>query len=276
MSKLVQTTTSDRLSFQGNYVPSGDKKVAVLHIHGFGGNYCEPKALILAQELEKAGIGFLSVNTRGTGDGSRDERLEEAHLDITAWLKLLIGEGYKEIGLQGHSAGTVKVVRYLFEGELKDKVNKLILISPIDPLGFRTAKGRGDIEGFLRKAQMKINEGRGEELITPDFDHDIISYQTFVSWYRRDDLGRCFEFCDSGYDFPVLKMIKIPTKIIVGSQDEYFHPSNPGHPEEAMAILLKYFPNAEGIIIDGANHSFKGHEINVAKEVVKWVNRSDL
>jgi predicted alpha/beta hydrolase family esterase len=34
--------------------------------------------------------------------------------------------------LQGHSLGTFKIVRYLFEGKYADKINKLILLAPFD------------------------------------------------------------------------------------------------------------------------------------------------
>lgn len=40
-NKLLQVATSDGLYLHGYYVPSNDKKVAVLHIHGFEGNFHE-------------------------------------------------------------------------------------------------------------------------------------------------------------------------------------------------------------------------------------------
>ena len=61
-----------------------------------------------------------------------NELLEEAHLDISAWIKFLLDEGYQEIILQGHSLGTIKVIRYLFEGEYKNKISKLILLAPFE------------------------------------------------------------------------------------------------------------------------------------------------
>ncbi|HVX93100.1 MAG TPA: alpha/beta hydrolase [Candidatus Dojkabacteria bacterium] len=285
-NKLVQTSTSDGLILHGYYVPSKDKRIAVLQVHGLAGNFYEDTFThIFAQEFEEQSIGYLTANNRGNGKdmdfnkvngdsvriGSQYELLEEAHLDITAWLKILIDEGYKEIVLMGHSAGSVKAVRYLFEGELKDKITKLILLSPIDVLGFRLAKGRIDIDGFLKQAQMKVDEGKGNELITSEFDHDTLSYKTFISWYRRDDLGRMFDFFDKDYDFQILKHINIPTKILVGSNDEYFHPSNPSHPQEAMDILLKNISNSKGKTIEGAAHSFKPYENVMVKAVSSFV-----
>lgn len=286
-NQLLQTSTTDGLYLQGYYVSSDEKETAVLYIHGMNGHFYEPNFVyFLIKEFEKNNIGFLAGNTRGAGKdtdfntikegtkriGSRYELLEEAHLDITAWFKLLIAEAYKEVILIGHSAGSVKVVRYLFEGELRDKVNKIILLSPIDSLGARIANGRGNIEDFIKRAQEKVRQGKGEELITPEFDHDLISYQTLISWYKRDDLGRMFEFCSKDYDFPILKKIKIPTKIIVGSKDEYFYPTNPNHPEVAMSILLNNIPNSTGKFIHGASHSFESYESVLAEEVTNFIS----
>ena len=287
-NKLLQITTSDGLYLHGFYVPSEDKKVGVLHIHGFEGNFYENNFVhVLVKEMEEKGIGFLTVNTRGNGRdtsfntvdgkgrriGAKYELLEEAHLDITAWLKYLIDEGYKEIVLQGHSLGTMKAVRYLFEGKYRDKINKLILLCPFDKKGFMIINVKKNIESLLNMAQEAINEGRGEEFVTPEFDDGdgATSYRTFVSWYKQDELGRMFEFCSPKYNFPILKQIKVPTKIVVGSNDEYFYPTNPKHPEEAMGLLLKNIPNSKGKIIEGAVHSFKFHEDIMAKEVSSFV-----
>lgn len=285
-NQLVRISTSDGLYLHGYFVPTNNKKLAVLYVHGMNGNFYEVNFVyVLADELEKQGIGFLTGNNRGNGKdtdfdttigglkriGSRYELLEEAYLDIDAWMKVLIADGYQEIVLLGHSAGAVKAVRYLFEGELKERINKLVLLAPIDPLGMRIAKGRTDIESFLKKARAKVDEGKGDELVTPEFDHDILSHQTFVSWYQQDDLGRMFEFFNKDYNFPVLKKIKVPTKMIVGSKDEYFHPNNPEHPEEAMEILLKNTPNSKGKIIEGADHCFNAHEEEMVREINEFI-----
>ena len=39
--RLLQATTSDGLYLHGYYVPSKNKKTAILHIHGFEGNFYE-------------------------------------------------------------------------------------------------------------------------------------------------------------------------------------------------------------------------------------------
>jgi pimeloyl-ACP methyl ester carboxylesterase len=272
MSNLVNITTKDGLNFDGFFSEGSKDKPAVIYIHGMFGDFKTPNFVNnLKEELLKNNIAYLATNNRGEGENSRSELLEEAHIDITADVKFLIDKGYNKIILIGHSAGTVKVVRYLFEGEYKDNIVKLILVAPIDPLGGRIAHGRNNIEEFLKSAQDKVDHGKGSEMITSEFDHDDVSYKTFISWYKRDGLGRMFEFCDREYDFPILNQIKIPVKAITGTKDEYLHPSNLEHPEEAMSILSKHIKDFQHKIIGGSGHNFNRFEKELVEEIIKYI-----
>lgn len=251
-NRLVQVLTSDGLYLQGFYASSEDKKAALLHIHGFEGNFYENDFIYsLAENLAKNKIAFLTVNTRGNNKisdfktvsgeyktiGAWNELLEEAHLDISAWIKFLLAEGYEEIILQGHSLGTLKVIRYLFEGEYKEKVDKLILLAPFE----------------------KNNS-------PPN-----LSPQSYESWNNQSDLARVFDFSATDYDFPILRQIKIPTKIIVGEKDEHFYPTDPNDFKRIMDLLLSHIPNSEGVFIPDATHSFKPNEELMSQEVVKFI-----
>lgn len=274
MGEEISITTSDNKRFDGVYLEGSKDKPAVIYIHGMFGDYKTPNFVNnLKEELIKNDFAYLATNNRGEGESSRYELLEEAYLDISAGIKFLIEKGYNKIILIGHSAGTVKIVRYLSEGEYKDNVIKLILVAPIDPLGGRIVHGRNNIEEFLRRAREKVDQGKGKEMITSEFDHDDVSYQTFISWYKRDELGRMFEFCNKDYDFPILSQIKIPVKAIVGTKDEYLNPSNPGHPEEAMNILSKHIKDFNYKIIEGSGHNFNGFEKVLVEEIITFINR---
>jgi pimeloyl-ACP methyl ester carboxylesterase len=82
-----------------------------------------------------------------------------------------------------------------------------------------------------------------------------------------------FDFSDAAYDFPVLRSIEVPVKVIVGSKDAIFHPTNPDHPEEAMGILLRHLRLGYGKIIEGAPHSFYGFEEELADEILDFAIR---
>ncbi|HWA51843.1 MAG TPA: DUF1749 domain-containing protein [Patescibacteria group bacterium] len=284
---LVQVATSDNIYLQGYFV-SGKGSKAILHIHGFEGNFYENKFVQLLAERSKAeNLSFLTVNTRGsekikdfnttdekiTTIGARYELIEDCHIDIGAWVRFLLEKGYKDIILSGHSLGTYKVVRYLLTGRNKDSIKKLILLAPFDKKAGLEIYTKKPLEETLKSAQKMVDSGRGEEMVTDEFDSIVLSYKTYVSWYSQDEFGRMFEFSNKNYDFPVLKKINVPTKIIVGSKDEYFYPTNPEHPKEAMDILLKNIPNSTGKIIDGAVHSFAPHQDIMVDEAIEFIKK---
>lgn len=284
-SLLVETVTSDTLILHAYYIPA-DSKTAVLHIHGFEGNFYENHFVhVLADTFSSNKIPFLAVNTRGNNTttyinttdgkevtiGAHLELLHEAYRDIDAWIEFLLDKGYEDIVLCGHSLGTIKAVRYLFEGTHIDRVKKLILLAPFDKTSWINKKSHGHWQEYLKIAQEKVAEGKGEERIPADWDASPYSYQTYVSWNEDTELSKMFDFYNKNYHFPVLKKITVPTKIVVGSIDPAFHPSNSDNPQEAMDVLLKNIPNSQGKLIKGAVHSFAPHEQIMAEAVSDFV-----
>lgn len=287
-ARLVQVCTKDGLYLHGYFSPNNNQKTALLHIHGFEGNFYENNFVhVLLKETDVEKIAFLTVNTRGNGKetefntsdgntkkiGARYELIEEAHLDISAWIKFLIDQGYTEIILQGHSLGTLKIIRYMVEGEYKDKVSKLILLAPFDKKGLIVASNRQPLDELLEKATQVIKSGKGEDLVAKEFDDIELSYNTYVSWYKQDELGRVFEFCTPNYKSTVLEKITIPVLTLVGSNDEFFYATNPKQKDEAMTWLLNQLVKGEGKIIQDAVHSFSPNESLMAKEVTSFIKK---
>ena len=216
---LVQVTTEDELCLQGYFSPKSSKS-ALLHIHGFEGNFYENYFVqALSRRLGEEDTTFFVVNTRGCEKikasntasgkyetvGARYELLEDSPIDINAWIEFLNKEGYEEIILCGHSLGAMKIVRYLTEGKYADKVKKLILLSPFDKKGTLKTYTKTPIDELLKKAQNMVDKGEGNEMITNEFDEIVVSYKTYIRWYKQDELGRMFEYMSEDYDFPALK-----------------------------------------------------------------------
>lgn len=286
--RLVQVCTKDGLYLHGYISPNNNHKTVILHIHGFEGNFYENNFVhVLINETDIEKIAFLTVNTRGNGKetefnttggdtkriGARYELLEESHLDISAWIKFLIDQGYTEIILQGHSLGTLKVVRYMIEGEYKDKIIKLILLAPFDKKGLIVASNRQPLDELLEKATQIIKSGKGEDIVTKEFGDIELSYNTYVSWYKQDDLGRIFEFCSPNYKSSILEKITIPVLTLVGSKDDFFYATDPNQKEVAMEWLLNQLGKGEGKIIQDAAHSFSPNESLMAKEVTSFIKK---
>jgi pimeloyl-ACP methyl ester carboxylesterase len=287
--ELVKTITLDKLKLTGLYSSGEKSKPAIILIHGFTGDFYTNDFLQVIQEkLAADNIASIAIQNRGTGVhtefhkvdgsgvfiGSFFEKLEEAHLDITAWIKFLLDQGYTEIILAGHSLGTFKTIRYLFEGEYKDKVSKIILLAPFDKNGFIERKTNGKTKEYVEIAKTKTAEGRGEEIIPKYYEDFAMSYQNFVSWYDESDLGSTFEFYKYGkYDFPILKKISIPVQVIVGDKDEYFYIPELSTIEDAKNSLKENIKDLDLNIIEGSLHSYKGFEEKVARLVVNFVNK---
>lgn len=287
MYDLPRVETKDKLLFRGLFIEGDKNKPVILHVHGFKGDfYTNEFVKRIAERLHKENFGFIAVQNRGTGieseiytntkegwqlGGASYELLEEAYIDIDAWIKFLLDKGYKEIILEGHSLGTMKVVRYLFEGKYADKVKKLILLAPFDIMQLLQSVTKGKWREYIKIAEKKVKDGKGMEIIPSHFLDAKMSYQTYVSHHKQDDFEKMFAVHDKSYTFALLNKIKIPVKIIVGTEDPYFNPANPKNPQEAFEVLLKNIKNSSGKLIFGSGHGYEGYENLVADGVLEFV-----
>ncbi len=285
---LVETITDDKLVLHGVYSGGKEVSMVVLHVHGFEGNFYENKFIgFVGRELVGKGVGFLTGNTRGaekikvfrTSDdeyvtlGARYERLEDAYRDIDSWIEAIdrICNTKVEIVLQGHSLGTMKVVRYLKEGRYKDRVRGLILLAPFDKNAFLRQIADKPIEELLDLAQKQIDQGRGRNLFDFAPKEERMSAVTFVSWYGQDDAGRVFDLSHKEYNFPALTSIEVPTLVAVSRDDEFFHSSNPSDPEEAMAIFEKYIKQVKTKLFADGGHGFGDREEELGELISEFV-----
>jgi pimeloyl-ACP methyl ester carboxylesterase len=285
----TQVITRDGLRLAGNYLEGDRHKTAVLFIHGFTTDfYTMPFYHVAAERLRQANTAILFAQTRGTGVvteiikedfsniflGSYYERLEEAHIDITAHIEFLLSEGYQKITLMGHSLGTLKVTRYLFEGEHKGIIEKLILLSPFDKDAYMLRKlGEQKFRECVKVAEQKVAEGRGREIVpVPEFEDYAMSYQTYVSWYTQSELNSLWDFYRKENEFLLLQQINIPVKVIIGGEDDFLHfPEFEVTIDSALAKMKQHIQHCEVVVLPGCEHIFTGFEDQLAEEVVQFL-----
>ncbi len=287
MYDLVRAETKDGLLIRGLFVPGDKNKPAVIHIHGFQGDfYTQEFVKKIAEKLRENNTAFISVQNRGTGieselytnapgygrtGGSSYELLEEAYMDIDAWIKFLLDQGYTKVILQGHSLGTMKIVRYLSEGSHVDKVRKLILLAPFDIIQLAQDATNGKWKEYLEIAKQKVTEGKGLEIIPKEFLDVRISYQTYVSHHDNNEFEYMFAFHDKTYNFPILKRIEIPVKVVLGTDDSNLNTPNYDNTQQAVEVLKKNIKDCDVTLIKDANHSYTGFEDKITEEVLKFV-----
>lgn len=282
---LVQVNTDDDLILSGLYQAGDKDKPVVTLVHGFTGDFYTHKFYhSIAEKLKQNQMGLVLAQSRGTGlhtkfykskgkslhIGSYYEKLEEAHLDISAFVEFLKAEGYTNIVLAGHSLGTIKAVRYLFEGKFRQDITKMILLAPFDKNVFMEIKAGDKLEEYLEVARSIIQSGKGQDLVpVPEYEDFPMTYETFLSWYDKTDLNSIWDFYRAkDYHFPILKQIKIPVLAVLGDQDEFVnYPDYGVSAQQALATIESNIPTSQTLLLESTGHTYKGKESELAKSV---------
>lgn len=286
---FVEAFTDDNLILQGLlYTPSRKTTKAVLHVHGMAGNFYFFRFYnSMAQNFTNKGWGFLTVNTRGhdvaswtriAGEkedyrmiGSAQERFEDCLIDIECWLGFLEKQGYKEIILQGHSLGAVKVAYY--QAKIKNsRVKGLILISPSDMIAL--AEAEKNRKERLAIARRLVKEDRRDEFMPGVlWDYYLISAKTYLDFSLRDNPIDIFNLYDKNKP-SVLKDISVPILAIYGEKDD----ASVLPREESLEIIKNKAhncPKFDTVIIKDAPHSFFDHEEKLAQVISDWIGKNE-
>ncbi len=282
---FVRHETEDNLVLHGLlYEPDTKSDKVILHIHGMGGNFYENNFLdFMSKTFTDQGFAFLTINTRGhdlISDfviksekeeykriGNFREKFEDCILDIRCWLDFLEKKAFKNIVLQGHSLGAVKVVYYLAKTN-DQRVNKLVLASPPDMIAlFEAEKTHPDL---LETAKKMVEEGKGEEILPIKiWDWYYLSADTYLNFAQRNNEIDIFNIYDK-QSVSLISKINIPILAFFGSKDDAIILPK----LEAFEVLhskANNCPQFDTKIIEGASHVYFGHEEETAKIVIDWI-----
>ena len=202
--------------------------------------------------------------------GNFRERFEECLLDIEAWMEYIDSAGYKNIILQGHSLGAVKAVYYLAK-TADPRISKLILASPPDMVGL--AEAEPDHQDILALSKKMVAEGKGEDLLPQLlWNWFYLSAFTYIDFGERGNAIDVFNTYDKGKS-SVLENIKVPVFAFFGSKDD----AAIVPVKEALEVIkskAKNCPQFDTDVIEGAPHSYFGHEDEVANRILDWLKAS--
>lgn len=93
--------------------------------------------------------------------GAWNERFDDAVDDVSAYVAFAKAHGYEYIILGGHSFGANKVIRYLSENPNDNRIERFILIAPIDVAGFISTMSSEE-RHYIEEAFV---QGRGDEML---------------------------------------------------------------------------------------------------------------
>ncbi|MDE1851340.1 MAG: alpha/beta fold hydrolase [Candidatus Micrarchaeota archaeon] len=280
--RLVSFVTDDGVRLNG-FVHGGRKGGdCVINVHGMTGNFYGIRQMLLAEMLARKGIAFFSINTRGhdavssyrteggrvkgkrVKAGTNFERFEECVPDIKAAIGAARRMGFRGITLCGHSTGCQKVIYYQYRSGDK-RVKSLILLGPADDYNIAKADLGKDFARIAKLAEGLVARGKGDET------HELIpsgfSAQRFDSTVNLDRIeARILNYDGELKEF---SRIRIPILAMFGTREEFA--------VKRVGTCLRILEgrtrssNYRWHVVKGADHSFKGHERELAGRMVDWV-----
>lgn len=287
--ELVRVEAGDGLELAGIYLaPSGaTARRAVLHTHGLAGNFYENRFISdVSRAVVDKGLAFLATNNRGHDyrsdnllgkgkettyrpGGSTFDTFEDCVHDIAGGAKFLAERGHEAIYFEGHSLGCSKTVYYLSEtGD--DRCVGVVMISPPEMFGLQSDRAEGDPDAVMAHARDLVDRGEGATLL--DVGREVpYSAATFVSMYGDRSVTDIFPFrLGRDGDYGRLASVEAPIFVAYGNVEEAVNISV----EDALYLVktaATSSPRVEGIIVDGANHTYWGHEGELAAAIAAFV-----
>ncbi len=276
VEELVYTRTDDDLLLEGAVIQPAEgprKPLAIVWIHGLTSKFYSPSAVGIGRGLASRGYTFITGNNRGhdfgavyrTTDGRRLiqgggwERFDESPRDVDAWISFAAGLGFSGVALLGHSLGALKVCYYQARRQ-DQRVVGLIAASP--PLR------AGDLNpGILETARRMVAEQRGMDLLPWESFPAGAGTHSAQTYVNRDEVGiDVFGFRKPN---PEVSSVRCPLLALFGTDEAWV-----GGAAELEVIRKNASRSARVTthLFEGADHSYTGHEAEVAGFLAEWVD----
>lgn len=287
--QIVTVTTDDSYILHGMVcVPISvqPSDLWIIHVHGSYGNFYENFFLSpIAVSYTKAGISFVSINTRGRDYyadlktkgldkysskriGGIREVFADCVRDIRPWIRYAQQQGASRVVLQGHSLGAMKVAFHAWK-EPKD-VNALILLSPPDNIGLQKSDAGTKYDEYLSIAK-KLASENPEELMPPGAYYDPITCAGYCGLFACSEETGMFTYGDvelmrrsalGHVDCPILATFATQGEAVI--HDLHIC-------KKALAAAVRNPDRLDVEVIEGANHSYHFKEEVLAVTLRHWV-----
>jgi pimeloyl-ACP methyl ester carboxylesterase len=273
--EFVSIRADDGLVLDAFWVSPASPAVAIIHIHGKGGNFYHNQFLReMYASMPSVGIAILGLNTRGNGAiveadrlgevtyvGSAAERLSDSARDIQAAIAFVEQES-PSVVLQGHSYGCDKVMFAAREGCHLP----LVLISPADTMALF-----GKYNSTWRDLPPVTGTGNSRNL---DSVVQTLGVKTDRREYAVPVDSRTLSDAICGDDFRIFDLSMPPSMSVsnraialIGGNDDLQLGQQAAMAERCREML----PCADVEVLEGASHWFAGSEEWLAKQIASWV-----
>lgn len=260
---------------------SSGRRTAIVHIHGIMGNFLVGTLRFYPAPLARAGFPVLVLETRmgNIGQLFGQAIFEDAIQDVEAAVRWLRAEGYDTIILSGYSSGAALATRFAATHHVPD-LRGLVCLG--NPWGLpQSMKGRADHFGAIpeyAELTATVRRAIGANPDAPEDDRlfvversrgpsmrpsdgEVYTYRTW--WHSRGPAAT------SAMTFRQIGQVWAPILLVQGTGDEVVQF------EEAVALagVARTAGNHDVTVIriDGAGHTFAGHEIETLEAVTSWL-----
>jgi hypothetical protein len=278
LGRIVDTKTKDGIQLHGFLAtPNEPGRCLWLIVHGVNGNFYSSTLLThLAQSALSLGNGALLINTRGhdlasfgSSDlparlGSMFESIEEAVLDLSAWIAFAHREGFSRVGVMAHSLGAVKV-GYALAHELSG-IERWVALSPPrlnTELLLRDPAKCQVFQQHLEDARGWCKEGKENHILRVRFPlPNWVSARTFVDKYGSGDKYDYLAWCHR---------ISIRTLWVFGGLEVRDGSANFRDADRNLEEQLA--PDHMVKVIDSADHSYRASRAELWSCLSEWIER---
>ena len=274
--RIVSVTTEDGLTHAGLHIqpaPGVRQQVAIVWMHGLTGTFYSRTAVAIGRWLAGNGYHFVSGNNRGHDfgyvlgrppggqvrlGGGGWELFSESPRDVAAWVEVAANlEGVRGVLLCGHSLGALKVGYYQAQ-RADQRVLGIVAASP--PRGASRLKPE-----VLARARQLADEGRAQDLL-PWGSHEAGAGTQSAQTYLDREQSNLDVYGQNG-NSPHVGRIRCPLFVCFGTEEAWVGDATDLERIRRNAVNA---PRVETALFQGADHSYAGHEDEVAATVARW------
>ncbi len=281
--QIVYVRTNDDIVDVGAiFTPPKDaaKPIAVIWIHGWGVNFCQPTYVAIGRALAERGYTTIVGNTRMHDLGNvlawrGDKRIRgggywgvasEEVRDLAAWIDLAEERGFEQVVLVGHSAGWAAVRNY--QAQKQDpRVVGLVLAS-----GAVRAETRQPDPDQLAEATRLMAAGRPDDLVRdpkrsfPSF----ISAATFMDIANSPPESK--DFFGVQTPNPGVTRVRCPLLAFFGTRGDVGTEADLELLKSSIRRQSSGPSRVDTVMIAHADHMYQGEEAQVAQTIAKWAD----
>jgi pimeloyl-ACP methyl ester carboxylesterase len=260
----VAVTARDGIVLNGVlYQPTAKHRpVALLLVHGYGGNFYSGYFPQLAQAAAEQGYTSLALNMRDHDTGPKVSDFTDNESDIAAGVSYLHQLSYSRVVLLGQSMGTNRVLYYQASTSDPSIVATVVVAGPGNLFDWNAWQfGRKKAQASVDEALAMQAAGQEKQLMLVDLGP--LGKALYSPRYLLSLRG------PNAQSDPYRNIQKVtdPILIIQGTADKLVEPGT----AERLRRAAGHSTRVDLIAVDGADHGFKKQEGVLTQRILTWL-----